>query len=84
MNPIYIDFDGSMKRHYSGYPLCEIQEEPVQCELCELDATCQVDIDPLKNPGRYMVDLCKGCADFERARINKEIKNKKLFKLKHT
>lgn len=63
-----------------GYPIdlteFEPDETPVKCELCELDATCQVDLDPLKNPGRYMVDLCTGCAQFERIRINNEIKNK--------
>lgn len=60
-----------------GYPLYETEpdEAPVQCELCELDATCQVDLDPVTNPGRYMVDLCEGCAKFERIRINNEIKN---------
>jgi hypothetical protein len=67
-----------------GYPLYEYEpeEEPIRCELCEGIATDKVDLDPL-NPSRYVADLCKGCADFERARINREIKNEKLFKLKH-
>lgn len=63
-----------------GYPYLieqEPDEPPVKCELCEKDATDKVDIDPLANPGRYMVDLCRGCADFERVRINTEIKNMK-------
>ena len=55
----------------------EVEDEPVKCELCELDATTQVDIDPLRNPGRYMVDLCEPCAKFERIRINNEILNLK-------
>lgn len=53
----------------------EVEEEPVQCELCEQDATEQVDLDPVTNPGRYMVDLCQGCAGFERRRINLEIRS---------
>ena len=55
----------------------EPEEPPVKCELCGDDATCQVDIDPLKNPGRYMVDLCDICGAFERKRINLEIRNLK-------
>ncbi len=69
-----------------GYPLEDdpIIEELETCELCELPATERVDIDPVRNPGRYMAQLCKGCADFERARINREIKDEKTFNLKHT
>jgi len=72
--------------YYGGYPLSldqEPDEEPTPCELCPNEATEKVDIDPLRNPGRYMADLCAKCADFERARINREIKDEKLFKLKH-
>ena len=55
----------------------EVDEELTQCELCELPATTQVDLDPYQNPGVYMVDLCEGCAAFERIRINAEYRNLK-------
>jgi hypothetical protein len=46
--------------------------------LCECDATEKVDISPEDHPGRFMADLCAGCAAFERARVEKEKKTKKL------
>lgn len=52
----------------------ETEEEQEICELCELPASDWVDIDPVKNPGTYLVHLCPGCAAFERARVNKENK----------
>jgi hypothetical protein len=77
MRPTYIAFDGSMNCNYQGYPadLIDKEDDPVMCELCELEATERVDLDPARNPGRYMVDLCAGCASFEKARINQEIRN---------
>jgi hypothetical protein len=64
-----------------GYPyeLDEPEDEkPQACELCEKQpATEKVDIDPLQNPGRYIIDCCTVCAAFERTRINNEIKNMK-------
>lgn len=63
-----------------GYPLASIQEydEMPKCELCECDATEKVDISPEDHPGRFMADLCAGCAAFERSRVEKEKKTKKL------
>jgi hypothetical protein len=59
-----------------GYPysLDEPKDEnPEMCELCETEpATEKVDIDPLQNPGRYIVDCCPQCAAFERIKINSE------------
>jgi hypothetical protein len=49
------------------------------CELCDSDpATEKVDIDPLANPGRFTVECCQECAEFERTRINTLIKNNTL------
>lgn len=47
-------------------------DDPDLCELCDDLASEIVDIDPVRNPGRYMARLCKICAEFERARIKKE------------
>ena len=71
-------FEGSC----GGYPLEEIftpdeEDPPVKCELCDNDATCKLDIDPLRNPGRFIADLCEKCYVFENKRINIEIKNMK-------
>ena len=39
------------------------------CELCELEATESVDLEPVRWPGRFVARLCRGCAAFERHRI---------------
>jgi hypothetical protein len=52
----------------------DFTEPEVKCEICELPATERVDLDPA-NPGIYLIDLCKGCAMFEKVRINKEIRS---------
>ena len=50
----------------------ETEEEPEKCELCELEATESVDIEPVRYPGRYIARLCTACAAFERHRVNVE------------
>ena len=50
----------------------EPDEQPERCELCELEATESVDLEPVRWPGRFVARLCSCCAAFERHRINEE------------